>query len=84
MWKTAFKKCEGIWSIPSRFLKAVLHKCYLVYSQILCRKWPTAEEKTIGLSSAAFTHFQQVSSSLMKHSYLQGSDTMTDNSSGPW
>ena len=36
MWKTAFKKLEGIWSasadhIPSKFLKAVFHKfCILL------------------------------------------------------
>ena len=33
LYKTAFKKFEGIWSyIPSNFLKAVSHKTYLVQS----------------------------------------------------
>ena len=36
-WKTAFKKIEGLWSAlsrpyPFKFLKAVFHKFYLVYS----------------------------------------------------
>ena len=39
-WKTAFKKCESVWSakanhIPTNFLKAVIHKFYSVYSWVL-------------------------------------------------
>ena len=41
LWKTVFKKIEGIWSAeadhsPSIFLKAVFHKFYLVHSWTLC------------------------------------------------
>ena len=41
LWKTPFKKLQGIWSaeadhILSSFLKAVFHKIYLVHSSILC------------------------------------------------
>ena len=33
LYKTAFKKFEGIWSyIPSNFLKAVFHKTNLLFS----------------------------------------------------
>ena len=38
MWKTAFSKLEGT-CLPSNFLKAVLHKIYLVHSWILCLIW---------------------------------------------
>ena len=35
MWKTAFKKFEGVWS-ASNFFKGSHHKFYLVHSWILC------------------------------------------------
>ena len=39
LWKTVFKNFEGIWSLPSNFLKDVLHKLYLVNSWTFCPKY---------------------------------------------
>ena len=41
LWKTVFKKFEGVWSaeadhISLNFLKVFFHKCYLVHSWMLC------------------------------------------------
>ena len=39
LWKTAFKKFEGVWSAkPANFSKAVFQKFYLVHFSILCLK----------------------------------------------
>ena len=47
LWKTAFKRFEGVWSTlrfhtPSHFLKVVFHKFYLVHSWILCPLYSTS------------------------------------------
>ena len=46
MWKTAFKKNEGIWSaqadhVTSNLLKSAFHKLYSVHFWILCSYWLT-------------------------------------------
>ena len=80
LWKTGFKKFEGIWSayadhIPSNFLKVVFHKYYLIHYWILCPKCKSSEtEMKISLVFEKSFHLDQ-NYSIQRHLFVLGEKT---------